>query len=416
MPDDPSRTARPLNILHVGKYFLPFRGGLENYLRDLMAALGRRGISSAALVHRHDGSGATRDQTVALDGREFQVVAAGTLTELLFTPISPGFPWHLRRLIGSFKPDILLLHLPNPSVFWALPLPSARRIPWVVHWHADVITETQGRLMTLMYALYRPLERAVLKRAKAIVATSEPYRDSSEPLQPWLAKCRVVPLGMDASRLPGKMRPAPEPAGPEPQMARRQTPGLRVLAVGRLTYYKGLRYLIEAAALVENLRLDLVGQGSRAVELHALVASLKLQDRVTFHGAADDRELARLLAACDCLCLPSIERTEAFGMVLLEAMCFGKATVASDIPGSGMGWIVDHGVTGLKVEPADAAALAAAFRQLDLDRKALGEMGRRGKEKFDRLFEIDHAIEGIVDTYRAVLADLPGLGKLGDSG
>ncbi|MFC1605636.1 glycosyltransferase [Pseudomonadota bacterium] len=391
-----------MNILHIGKYFPPFRGGLENYLRDLMVALGRRGIACTALVHRHDWSFSTRDESVSLDGREFRVVRTGTWATLLFTPLSPAFPWHLRRLIRADKPDILHLHMPNPAVFWALLLPSARRIPWVVHWHADVITTTQGWLMKLAYAAYRPFEQAVLKRARSIVATSPPYLESSRPLQPWLAKCRVVPLGLDVGRLPGEAKAEPAAVGSTetPRM-----PGLRVLAVGRLTYYKGFQYLIEALARLDNVQLELVGEGDQAGELRNQVASLGLQDRVHFHGTADDRELARQLARCDCLCLPSMERTEAFGMVLLEAMYFGKATVVSDVPGSGMGWIVEHGVTGLKVKPADPGALAEALGSLAADRELLREMGQAGREKFERLFEINHAIGGIVDTYRAVLGD-----------
>jgi rhamnosyl/mannosyltransferase len=101
--------------------------------------------------------------------------------------------------------------------------------------------------------------------------------------------------------------------------------------------------------------------------------------------------------------LPSIERTEAFGMVLLEAMSFGKATVVSDVQGSGMGWIVDQGVTGLKVKPADSGALAEALVELAADCEKLRQMGRAGREKFERLFEINHAVEGVIDTYGAVL-------------
>jgi len=389
-----------LKILHIGKYFPPFHGGLENYMRDLMVALGRRGIKNAALVHRHDSSLFTLDEIVRFDAQDLRVVRSGTWTKLLFAPISPAFPWHLRRLIAALKPDILHLHMPNPSVFWCLFLPSARRIPWVVQWQSDVITSAQGWLMKLTYHLYRPFERAVLRRARAIVAATPPYLDSSQPLQPWLSKCRVVPLGMDASRLAGKTM--------ELQTAPGHFEGLSVLAIGRLTYYKGIRYLIEATAIVENMRLDVVGDGEEARALRALAASLNLQNRVTFHGAADDGELARLLAQCDCLCLPSVERTEAFGMVLLEAMCFSKATVVADVPGSGMGWIVDHGLTGLKVRPADAAALAEAFRQLESDRRKLGELGRAGRLKFERLFEINQAAEGIVDTYRAVLTTQAG--------
>ena len=392
-------------------------------MRDAMVALGRRGVECAALVHHHTLSLKTSFEVFNVDGQRFQVVRVGRWAKLLFTPISPGFPWHLRRLIKTFKPDILHLHLPNPSVFWALLLPSARRIPWLVHWHADVITTSQNWQMKLFYRLYQPFERAVLRRARAIVATSLPYRDSSMPLQAWLDKCHVVPLGVDVERFVGGSSSAcgrdelvwegaaccsrlydqqnnrDEQAHP----SYTQTRPLQILAVGRLTYYKGFRYLIEAAAKTPDIHVNLVGHGDQAKQLKALAASLKVQDRVTFHGILSDSELAQQMTQADCVCLPSIERTEAFGMVLLEAMHFGKATVVSDVPGSGMGWIIDDGVTGLKVKPADADALAAAFERLGANREELARMGERGKEKFDRQFEINHAVESLMKLYQQIL-------------
>jgi glycosyltransferase involved in cell wall biosynthesis len=169
-------------------------------MRDAMVALAKRGITSIALVHQHLLSLRTHDETLSVSGHQFYVTRVGMWARLLYTPISPAFPWHLRRLIKTAKPDLLHLHLPNPSAFWALALPSARRIPWVVHWHADVITEAQGFWMKLFYFMYRPFESAVLRRAHTIVATSSPYRDSSFPLKKWRFKCKVVPLGVDAER------------------------------------------------------------------------------------------------------------------------------------------------------------------------------------------------------------------------
>jgi glycosyltransferase involved in cell wall biosynthesis len=385
-----------LKILHVGKYFSPFSGGLENYMRDAMAALARRGVDSVALVHRHVFSLRTRDEIITAGGHRFRVIQTGMWARFLFTPISPAFPWHLRHVIKTAKPDILHLHMPNPSVFWALVLPSARRIPWIVHWHADVITSAQGWGMKLFYKLYQPFETAVLKRARTIVATSVPYRDSSRPLKKWLFKCHVVPLGVDTERYANIANDSA--ASPTTQV-------LQVLAVGRLTYYKGFRYLVEAAAQVPNVHINLVGLGEQSEQLKALVASLKLQDKVTFHGALSDPELARQMAQCDCLCLPSIERTEAFGMVLLEAMFFGKATIIGDVEGSGMGWVVDDGITGLKVKPKDADALAGAIERLANNRAELARMGQRGKEKFDAQFEINHAIAPLVDIYQQTSTD-----------
>jgi len=382
-------------------------------MRDAMVALGRRGVDSAALVHRHSLSLKSSNETFSAAGHAFPVVRSAMWARLWFTPISPGFPRQLRRLIKTFKPDILHLHLPNPSVFWALVLPSARRIPWVVHWHSDVITSGQSWPLKLFYRLYRPFERAVLKRAKAIIATSLAYRDSSIPLQPWINKCQVVPLGVDVERFdqqdnrdqrnrpPGPVsRSAPAPSSPP--LHDQEFP-LKILAVGRLTYYKGFRYLIEATARAPNIYINLVGDGDQAKELKALAASLKVQDRVIFHGILSDGELARQMTDADCICLPSIERTEAFGLVLLEAMYFGKATVVSDVPGSGMGWIIDDRVTGLKVKPADADALATAFERLAANRAELVRMGERGKEKFDDQFEINHAIEGLLQLYQQIM-------------
>ena len=368
-------------------------------MRDAMVALARRGIASVALVHRHGLSLRTQEEIFTASGYKFPLTRTALWARFLFTPISPGFPWRLRKIIRTAKPDILHLHMPNASVFWALLLPSARRIPWVVHWHADVVTSAQGRWMKLFYKLYQPFEYAVLKRATSIVATSLPYQETSQPLKQWLSKCYVVPLGVDTERYSAttsSKNANGDVAPPDPST----TPTLQVLAVGRLTYYKGFRYLIEAAAQVPGIHINLVGRGELTEELKEQAASLGLQEKVSFLSTLSDEELAHQMKTCDCLCLPSIERTEAFGMVLLEAMYFGKATIIGDVKGSGMGWVVDDGVTGIKVKPADADALAGAINRLATDRSELADMGKRGKEKFSRQFEINHAVEGLVSVYK----------------
>ncbi len=120
-----------------------------------MVALARRGVESAALVHRHSFSLKNQVEDYVVEGHRFKLVRAAMWARLLFTPISPAFPWLLRNFIREFKPDVLHLHLPNPSAFWALILPTARRIPWVVHWHSDVITSAQGWQMKFFYKFYQ---------------------------------------------------------------------------------------------------------------------------------------------------------------------------------------------------------------------------------------------------------------------
>ena len=385
-----------MKVLHIGKYFPPFAGGMETYLRDLMAAQARQGIDTAALVHRSDIGLRSREDRYRAGGEQLSITRAAVWARLLFTPISPDFPRQLHRLIKRQRPDILHLHMPNVSAFWALLSPAARGIPWVVHWHADVLASSHHLGLRLFYLLYRPFERAVLRRSRAIIATSPPYLASSEPLQQVRGKCHVVPLGLDPTRLAG--------AGHQPTGKAIGAP-LQVLAIGRLTYYKGLEYLIRATALTERAELHLVGRGDLEAKLQKLTRDLQLGQRITFHGQLSDEQLAARLNTCDCVCLPSIERTEAFGMVLLEAMSRGKATIISDVPGSGMGWVVDDGTTGLHVPPENAQALAAAMANLQQDRDKIRRLGERGWQKFNQLFHIDKSAEGVAGLYRRVLAD-----------
>jgi rhamnosyl/mannosyltransferase len=385
-----------MKVLHIGKFFSPFRGGLENYMRDAMVALKRRGIDCVALVHQHERSFHSADDLLETGDERFHVIRAGTWFRFMYTPISPMFPVLMRRLACRQKPDIAHIHMPNPSAFWALFIPGMRGIPWVVHWHADVVASVHDPRLRWFYRLYRPLEQYLLRRSKAIIATSQAYLDHSEPLRAHLDKCHVVPLGLDP-------RQGADTTDHREKADYADDGRFKVLAIGRLTYYKGFEHLLRATAMVRpDIRVDIVGGGDRERQLLDLAERLGLAGRLELHGQLPDRELRALLRECDCVCLPSIERTEAFGMVLLEAMLHGKATVVSDVPGSGMGWIVEHEHTGLKVPPADANALAEALAWLRDHPEETRAMGRRGREKFDRQFDIDQSALALIDVYRSV--------------
>ncbi|MFC3155606.1 glycosyltransferase [Gilvimarinus japonicus] len=378
----PSTTA-----LHVGKFYPPHRGGMETYLRDLLSAHQTQGIHCQALVHASPKGAQTEPTETAADNPK--VVRVAVWANLLFTPISPGFPWQLNRLLRDESPAVLHLHLPNVSAFWALLLPRARRIPWVVHWHADVPVAALHRGLRWFYRLYQPFERWVLRRAAVIIATSPAYRQSSPTLQPYLQRCRVVPLGI----------PEPRPATTAPVASSEQGSPLRVIAVGRLAYYKGFDVLLRALAQCPDVTLDIVGDGECKQELCALIEQLQLSDRVTLLGNVSDQGLDQRLRASDCLCLPSIERTEAFGVVLLEAMARSKACVVTAVPGTGMSWVVQHEDTGLVVPPNDIDALAGALNRLQTNRAQCKAMGAAGLARFREAFSIEASAEAIAEIY-----------------
>lgn len=386
-----------MRVLHVGKYYPPFAGGMEHFLADLLPALRTHGVVPAALVHDERRSLSGRRPISPYDSPA--IYRAPCFGQMLYAPLSPAFPLWLNRVICDFQPDLLHLHLPNTSAFWALTVPSARKIPWIVHWHADVVASLIDRRLALAYRLYRPLEQRLLAASKAVIASSPPYLEASAALSSWRERCHVIPLGLDPSRFPD-----PDPAA----LARAATlwgeAAFRVLAIGRLTYYKGHDTLIRATADLSASRILIVGTGDQRDRLATLIRSLALGDRVSLPGFQPETDLNALLASCDVLCLPSLERTEAFGLVLLEAMRFGKPVVVSDIPGSGSGWVARQAGHGLLVPPGDSAALATALRELQRDPARRQALGQSGVVALRERFGIDQVATSIAYLYQRLLA------------
>jgi glycosyltransferase involved in cell wall biosynthesis len=372
-----------MRILHVGKFYPPVAGGMERFLKDLVDAQRAAGHEVAVLVHER-ARGEGRDDPPWLE-------RCPVWMQLVFTPLAPAFPLRLARAIARFDPEVIHFHVPNVSAFWALLLPRARHRSWIVHWHSDI--ERSKTALRLAYPHYRIFERALLEGAETIVVTSPQYLEASEALRPWRDKCRVIPLGIAPARL--AERPQAQPAWP--------AEGLRVLAVGRLTYYKGFDTLLRAIAGVAGLQLVLVGEGEERAALEALLRAAGNPRNVRLAGAVDDAALQGYLASCDVLALPSIERTEAFGLVLLEAMRYSKPLMVSDLPGSGMAYVARQGQNAVRVPRGDDVAWRAAL--LDLagapQRRAL--MGRLGRERYEREFDIAAVEARIAHAYRLAI-------------
>ena len=388
-----TKTQDEIAVLHVGKYFPPDPGGMETYLRDLMVCSLRQGTPSAALVHSAQRAWRSTNEGYLSGEHELAVTRAASWFKVLFTPISPTFPWILQRLIKKRRPKLLHLHLPNPSSFWALLLPSARRLPWVVHWQSDALTPHSGRLIRWCYRLYKPFESALLRHATKIIVTSDRYLDTSATLAPFTNKCVVIPLGIEDrfdARNPNQKAPLDT-----------KKP-LKVIAVGRLAHYKGFDTLLHAISQTQQVELDLIGHGEQLNGLKTLCQQLAITNRVRFHGTVSDNKRDALLLQSDCLCLPSTDRTESFGIVLLEAMSAGKPCVVTDVPGSGMTAVVKAGQTGLVVPCGDHTGLAAALVQLADNREMLSELGTQGRQRFVQTFTIERSTLATLELYAQI--------------
>lgn len=383
-----------MRVLHIGKFFPPHAGGIERFSADLCAALAARDIDVAMLAHASPVDGNAKHFRES----NVDVHLAACHGQWLYAPVSPLFPFVLTRLIGEFQPDLLHLHLPNTSAFWALFSPAARRLPWVVHWHADVPLDIRRPAVRAMYGLYRHFEQALLRRAQAVVATSAPYRDTSAALAPWHAKTHVIPLGLSASQ-----KVEIEAKGTSADAVTWPGDGLRMLAVGRLSYYKGFDVLLRALAQTPEVSLLLIGSGECDASLQALARDLRIEDRVRFTGHVDDAQLTLAYSQAQAFCLPSIERTEAFGVVLLEAMRARLPVIATAIAGSGVGYVVADGDSGVLVPPGDVPALVQAIHDIAADAALRARYGEAGYARWQAEFTLDRCADRVTELYSSLL-------------
>jgi len=374
-----------LCVLHVGKYFPPARGGMESFLADLIDEQHKQGLNAHALVHGDP----LPDDPAWL--RRVPVQMA-----LIFAPIAVGFRQALAKAIEELQPDVLHLHMPNNAVFWALTMNSAWQIPWVVHWHSDVLVSQKMWALRLAYKVYRPFEQNVLDKAERIICTSPPYLAGSEPLERWKNKCTVIPLAM---QLPDELQSV-QTIGEESWL-----PGkLKLLSIGRLTYYKDFETLILAVSGQDHLQLKIVGSGELKEKLQNLIlqhTSTGKKPNVELLGDVAEEQKHQWLASCDAFCMASCEKTEAFGMVLLEAMAHAKPCLVSDLVGSGMPWVVQTSESGLFHLPVgDTQAWRDALDMLVHQPQLLKTWGQNGFRAFKNRFHISSCAKDMTQQYR----------------
>jgi len=369
---------RPLRVVMVNKYYSPPHvGGVETVVRTLSEGLVEQAGASVRAVVSNEGHERVREIIAGVE-----VVRLSRQLSLSSAPVALGMPQALR----AAQPDVLNLHSPYPWGELAF-LMARPRVPSVVLYHSDIVR--QKRLL----AAYRPFLERFLDRVDVIVTSSPNIIASSEFLCTRAEKCRVVPFGLPAAcfaNSPAVLRRAAE-------LRAAHSGSKVVLFVGRLVYYKGVDVLLRAMVGIDA-DLVLIGGGPLEPELRHSASAAGIGARVGFLPPQDGDELTAWYHAADVLCLPSVARSEAFGLVQIEAHAAGTPVISTNLP-TGVPYANADGVTGLTVPPGDVDALRDALRRLLGDDELRARLGRQARERALREFTVPRMVQGTLDVY-----------------
>ncbi|HVQ16585.1 MAG TPA: glycosyltransferase [Vicinamibacterales bacterium] len=363
-----------LSVVHAAKFYPPSRGGMETVIADLCN--GTSADWDVRVVAANEEAKTLRERVGAVD-----VIRTAAFGSAASVPLCPAYPIHLWR----HPADCVVLHEPNPVAGTALfaRTPATRLVVW--H-HSDLLRPWWAP------HTYGYVQRVLYRRAACVIVSS-PNLARFSPLVQQARKVVVIPFGVRLERF---RQLTPEQRALAEHL-KQTVAGPRVLFVGRFVYYKGVDLLVDAMARSTGT-LILAGDGPLEPAIRARVAAHGIESRVIFAGRVSDEQLPAYYDAADVFVLPSVAKTEAFGIVQVEAMAAGLPVISTSLK-TGVPWVNQHNVSGIVVEPGSADALAQALKYLATDPDLRSRLARGAAARASDLF----SVERMVATFKAVV-------------
>ena len=387
-----------IKVLQINKLYYPETGGVERIVQQLAEGLKDR-MDMKVLVCRRKG------RTLIEEVNGIEVCRTSSFGMAFSMPVSLSFFNYFRKAVKDR--DIIHIHMPFPLADIAVALYRYRG-KIVLWWHSDILRQK------FFLALYKPFMRGLLRCADTIMVATQAHIDNSDFLPEFRDKCVVIPFGVKANDKNkyweshegsdrNEYRESHE--GSDKNKYRESHAGsdsdaVVILFVGRLVYYKGCEILLEAFGKITGARLRIVGSGVLEDKLKRISANFS--NKVDFLGNISDEEVAREFSDCDIFVLPSVEKTEAFGIVQIEAMSQGKPVINTKLP-SGVPLVSLDGLTGITVPPSDVQSLAEAMQKLVDNKELRLEYGRNAYKRAIEEFSESVMLDRVFKQYESLV-------------
>ena len=380
-----------MKLFHLFKYYWPDNGGGIAAAMDMVIhafkeySKGRDNLSQEIICcWQESGKKAKKGKYNGVP-----VYRCKSLFEFASTQFSPQFVRTVDR--RTHNDDIVIYNFPYPLVDISV-LFGKIHGKLVIWWHCDFDTQ-KGKFIT---ALYKPLVRHTLKKADAVIVSAEGNIDGSETLKPFRNKCHVIPFAVSDDMIEQGRRYYEKKRGLESDDGRDNK--VHILFIGRFVWYKGINILLNAYSKLDNSRyeLTLVGTGPLFEDMTRLSEDLQLNN-ITFAGSVAEEEKIDWIKWCDFLVLPSISKAEAFAIVQIEAMAFGKPVVNTWLP-SGVPNVSVDGETGITVKPGDKCELLNAIKKIGHDKELYKSFSCNAINKVEKEYSM-RVLEGQYKTF-----------------
>lgn len=327
-------------ILQINKFYSPDIGGVETVVKDYAEFLNKYDDVVVLCVNKKFSL-----KTKIVHINDIKVYRCASLGTFFSMPISLVFFIYLFFL--SRKADYIHSHEPFPlGSIGGLIIPAAKKI--FVTWHSDIIKQRSIK------KLFEIFQRKLCKKANKIISTSDNLVKFSSILSFYNNKVTTIPLAINPESY--------EDINIENikiQLMDKEY----VLFLGRFAYYKGIFVLLDAIEMIQkSIPFVIVGDGELSSDVRLRVDKSKKNITLIDRFVNED-EKKYLLKNSKFMVFPSIYPSEAFGILQLEAMVYGKPVINTYLP-TGVPWVSVHNKSGLTVQPSDAEDLAKNIRML----------------------------------------------------
>jgi len=386
-----------MKIAQVVCRFKPYKGGISNMAYDHALGLTKSGHKVTVFTPLYN----KNDRE--FDRQDFQIKRLRPWARF-------GNGAFLPQLIGQLSDyDIIHLHYPffgAAEIVWLLKRVKGKKIKLVITYHMDVV----GALLMKPFFKFHTkfIMPQIIKAADKIIVTSLDYAQTSN-IKDFLAKepdkFIAIPPSVDLHRFfPSKK----EKSILYKYNLNSQTDKI-LLFVGALDkahYFKGIEFLINAFNVLDHsgcadcgyqIKLLIVGSGNLKNKYETQVKNAGLQDKIIFIGYVSDKDLPQYYNIADVVVLPSIDRSEAFGITLIEAMACAKPVVAADLPGVRSVFTnkQEGYVFAVKQEGDLANRINLLFKNMQLAEK----IGQQARQKVETQYSHEYLLKKLEDVY-----------------